>query len=685
LVATAPRIMGKYTDTAHFAMLTVCLSLYYLQGVAAELPYSYQRMGQAKFSASRYSVEPSDPTVKLEVMFAIKQNNVDWMKQRLDEISYPNSPSYGQRMTRAEIGALCGNPDATANVHNFLNGVAGVIKLESTPYGEYIKATAPISVWQTVFNAKYEYYKNSETSFHAVREYYLPSTITNDVSTVFSTIQGPLNGPGTFKPRVVSSKMSPGSMKRAADPAVQFNISVAPLMEVTPAVLNQLYDISFNNGGGYGSQAVYESVNESYSVADLTTFQNLFSLPLQQPSTDIDGHVIQGPCINGFENCGEANLDVQYLMAVSQSVPTTFWYDPSGLNSFLYTVCSTTNPPFVISISYLANEEDIDQATADAFNTEAVKLGLLGVSMIMAAGDGGASGQYVESTAANCGYNPGWPGTSMYVTTVGATQGYPETVCSSGSHAIITSGGGFSNLYPTAPFQVNQVAHYFNVATTPYQNTSAPHKFFNASGRGYPDIAAQGAFYAIVINGSETFVAGTSASTPVFAAMVALVNSERIRAGKASLGWLNPTLYTYYESFVNDVTVGNNSCMEVDDLSVPVVCCQEGFFAAPGWDPTTGLGTVNFTKFLQVMLDLPDAFPPTANPTAGPSSIPPTPNPTAHHNSKNGKYFGVACACFLGAVGVYTYIMNMQAINAMVGCGKTPLAAADGAEMTNTA
>ena len=36
---------------------------------------------------------------------------------------------------------------------------------------------------------------------------------------------------------------------------------------------------------------------------------------------------------------------------------------------------------------------------------------------------------------------------------------------------------------------------------------------------------------------------GTSASTPVFAGMLSLINSRRLAAGKSSVGFANPALY----------------------------------------------------------------------------------------------------------------------------------------------
>jgi hypothetical protein len=50
----------------------------------------------------------------------------------------------------------------------------------------------------------------------------------------------------------------------------------------------------------------------------------------------------------------------------------------------------------------------------------------------------------------------------------------------------------------------------------------------------------------------------------------------------------------------------------------------------------------------------------------------PTQSPTSHHNSANGKYFGIACAVFLLCVAMATYVYNMASINAMICCTKAP-------------
>ena len=71
----------------------------------------------------------------------------------------------------------------------------------------------------------------------------------------------------------------------------------------------------------------------------------------------------------------------------------------------------------------------------------------------------------------------------------------------------------------------------------------------------YPDVSATGQNFAGFFDGQPTFFAGTSVSAPVFAALVARINSARLDAGKATVGFLNPTFYEHPEVF-NDIVAG---------------------------------------------------------------------------------------------------------------------------------
>jgi subtilase family serine protease len=105
--------------------------------------------------------------------------------------------------------------------------------------------------------------------------------------------------------------------------------------------------------------------------------------------------------------------------------------------------------------------------------------------------------------------------------------------------------------------------------------------------------------YHVIIAGESYHVSGTSASSPVVAAMITLVNAARLRAGKGPVGWLNPALYAFWRNFTMDVVHGDNKCGANN-----IVCCQHGFNAAPGWDAATGLGTLNHTSLMRVLVGL---------------------------------------------------------------------------------
>ena len=155
------------------------------------------------------------------------------------------------------------------------------------------------------------------------------------------------------------------------------------------------------------------------------------------------------------------------------------------------------------------------------------------------------------------------------------------------------SGGGFSNYWPAPSYQESTLADYFANTPPPYKNTVYGTPYYNKSGRGYPDVASIGLNILLYADNEPTFVGGTSASAPIFASVINLINEQRLAAGKSVVGFLNPTLYQNPEAFT-DITTGNNAG-----------CGTDGFSAVKGWDPVTGLGTPIFDKLLAAFMALP--------------------------------------------------------------------------------
>ena len=183
-------------------------------------------------------------------------------------------------------------------------------------------------------------------------------------------------------------------------------------------------------------------------------------------------------------------------------------------------------------------------------------------------------------------FDPTWPASSPYVTSVGATY-LTDSKTESGWSS---SGGGFGNIFEAPDYQKAAIAGYMSKSGLPDQ------KLFNASGRVSPDVSALGTCYTVFSGGKATgTLSGTSASTPTFAGLVSLINVEANRQGKPSMGFINPVLYkqTSADAIGFDVTDGNNKQSG----------CSGGFPATVGFDAISGFGTPTFEKLRRVLLD----------------------------------------------------------------------------------
>lgn len=522
-------------------------------------------------------------TAEHEVVFAINQKNLDQLETLFFEVSDPKSSKYGKYLSRAEVGNMTSNVAATEAVSRFLNA-NGVNIVKTTPYGEYITARAAIQQWERLFATTFYTFSHNEQQVKPVNRaahYSIPEELVDHVAAVFNTVHLPPRSPAG---KLIKAKSS------------------APVKAgtITPAVLNSYYEITSNAGSTAASQAVFESLGQYYSPADLTLFQENYNLPKEEVAVDIGGYVSDQECLDDANNCVEANLDVQYLMAVSQGTPTTYWYE-DATDSFLawiQAVAASDNPPLVNSISYGAIENELPAVVAKAFNTEAKKLGVQGVTILVSSGDDGVANFQARKNPKKCGYNPSFPASSPYVTAVGATQGpesgETEIACTSDQGGGITTGGGFSTIFDAPAYQTAAVKGYFAALGPKEQPVSG----YATSGRGYPDIAMAGFNYEVVVGGKTYEVSGTSASSPVVAGMVSLVNAARLKADKPALGFLNQAIYQHGVAFATDVTSGENNC------AASKVCCDQGFYAAKGWDPLTGFGSVNYKKFYDVFYNL---------------------------------------------------------------------------------
>lgn len=91
---------------------------------------------------------------------------------------------------------------------------------------------------------------------------------------------------------------------------------------------------------------------------------------------------------------------------------------------------------------------------------------------------------------------------------------------------------------------------------------------------------------------------GTAPSTHIVAAVITLLNQDRLAANKTTLGLFAPVLYGAWEQRASnfwDITEGLNGGE----------CAQDSFSAAKGWDPLTGVGTIRFDRLRAYVAALP--------------------------------------------------------------------------------
>jgi subtilase family serine protease len=141
------------------------------------------------------------------------------------------------------------------------------------------------------------------------------------------------------------------------------------------------------------------------------------------------------------------------------------------------------------------------------------------------------------------------------------------------------SGGGYSSLFPRPSYQVG----------VPRADRM----------RGVPDVAADADSFTamtLLFTGGVPYPAqGTSAATPLWAAVIALADQD---AGH-HLGFVNPAIYaiarsTAYHRAFHDVVTGDNSVFWPTGLVV-------GYRASSGWDPVTGLGSPNARNLVPLL------------------------------------------------------------------------------------
>ncbi|KAF1842301.1 tripeptidyl-peptidase 1 precursor [Cucurbitaria berberidis CBS 394.84] len=557
-------------------------------------------------------------TIQLQI--GLKQGRFEELDRHLHEVSDPDHARYGKHLSADEVDELVAPSSETHNlVHDWLreNG----IDMEHLGYSsakDWVIVHLPIEMVESLLDTEYHNYKHKDGSVVArATKWSLPRHLHDHIDAIQPTTSF-FRGAPRDATWVSETAEVPASYQTPKNGSIA---SVCNVTSVTPECFQTLYSTKWykTQASDKNSVAFANYLGEIPIRPDTKLFLQKYRPEAVSQAYDFKqisiagGPIQDGPLTYNQSTVQaisrEANLDVQAIAGISWKTPITS-FSTGGQPPFKPDISTpeNTNEPYlvwvnwllqqksipkVISTSYGDSEQTVPRSYAERVCKQFAQVGARGTTLFFSSGDSGLGGTdkcYTNDGKNTYQFNPDFPASCPYVTTVGATMNFepeesayrPSRNTSAGFRDLYASGSGFSNYFDRPSYQDKVVPKYVKALGDKYQG------LYNKEGRAYPDLAAQGLYFAYFWNGTEGTISGTSASAPLTAGIFTLVNDALIASGQPTLGFLNPWLYKKGYKGLTDITKGFSHG-----------CNVEGFPVTEGWDPVTGFGTPNFPKLLR--------------------------------------------------------------------------------------
>jgi kumamolisin len=358
--------------------------------------------------------------------------------------------------------------------------------------------------------------------------------------------------------------------------------AAAPSVSYTPVQVAKFYQFPPNLNGQGQTIAIIE-LGGGYRQSDLTAyFRGLGISPAPSvTAVSVDGGQNQ-PTGDANGPDGEVMLDIEVAGAVAPGAKLVVYFAPNSDAGFLdainHAATDQQHKPSVISISWGGPESSWTPQSLQSYNSAFQAAAALGVTICVASGDDGSTDGETDGLQ-----HVDFPASSPYALACGGTKllGAGTTITTEQVWNELpdegATGGGVSTTFPLPSWQAK-------AGVPPSANPGG------YVGRGAPDVAGDAdpaTGYQVEVDGSDSIIGGTSAVAPLWAGLIACLNSGL----PAPIGYLNPTLYQQIATQAGtfrDITSGNNG----------------DYKAGPGWDACTGWGSPNGTAILQALMGM---------------------------------------------------------------------------------
>jgi len=545
---------------------------------------------------AEFDLGPIDGDTRLDRMIlelqpsAAQQSELDLLVEAQQDAS---SPLYHQWLTPAEFGARFGaTSPQLKQVTTWLTEHGFAINEIAANHREILFSGTAAQVAETFHTAIRRYRIQGVEHIANAGNPQIPASISGIIAGVVSL--------HNFRRTSAISSLRKLNAKPLSGPHPEY--SAGSTHYLFPADLATIYDLKtlYTEGTTGAGVSIAIAGRSNINQGDVATFRVTSGLAANAPTVLTPA---TNPGLVGGDQ-DEATLDVEWSGAIAPAAQVTLVVEASTATSdgvdlaAQYIVNHATAS--VVSVSYGSCELAMGAAEQVFYGSLWQQAASQGMSVFVAAGDSGAAG--CDTGADSVGTDAGVNGlcSSPYSTCVGGTefnegQDYaeywapgnskanasalsyiPEMVWNesgtNGGSGLWASGGGLSAVYAQPSWQKGVGAAVASEDTTVM--------------RTVPDVsmtAADHDGYVLLENGSYWVIAGTSASSPSFAGVMALVVQAQ---GGTGLGNANPELYALSKTAHNPF-----HATPLGDNTVPGVA---GFTATGGtYNLATGLGSVD--------------------------------------------------------------------------------------------
>jgi kumamolisin len=375
--------------------------------------------------------------------------------------------------------------------------------------------------------------------------------------------------PAAVSRLILGTSINPGA--KAHSMAVRSNAQVVgPQAGYGPGDYASVYNINpvYSAGITGAGQTVDIAACFNINPSDIASFQQLYGLPNRKINViHVDGTVDETGAVPLPDL--EPTLDVERMISTAPGAKINLYVVPDCLISQfvdMFTAISKDKKASTMSVSYGFDEADYGaEGLGDLITAQSAAIAKMvknGITPFASAGDDGSWGD--PFLAVNF-IDVSYPASDVNVISVGGTTLEENTIGKRlFEYAWSGTGGGVSGIFPIPSWQSGVAGEasgvYKNipdVSSVADPNTGAAVYF---SGYGPPNLFPVG---------------GTSASSPTWAATIALINQARATTGRAPLIHVGDDLYKFRNTKAyTDITVGTN-----------------GYYAAgKGYDNATGIG-----------------------------------------------------------------------------------------------